>query len=88
MQTHAYQPLMSGYEAAEGKRRRFTRICGAVPGWTEGAHLRVSLTGGDHLKRCSCCVSHHLVGQGEALKIKRIDVIQSDAPFGNLRLFI
>jgi 3-phenylpropionate/cinnamic acid dioxygenase small subunit len=47
-------------------------------------------TRGDHLERYSGWVSHHLVDEGAGLKIrlKRIDLINFDAPFGNLQLFI
>ncbi|KGF69445.1 phenylpropionate dioxygenase [Hoeflea sp. BAL378] len=47
-------------------------------------------TRGDQLERYSGWVSHHLVDVDGALKIKlkRIDLINFDAPFGNLQLFI
>ena len=47
-------------------------------------------TRGDHLDRYSGWVSHELVAVDGALKImlKRIDLINFDAPFGNIQLFI
>lgn len=47
-------------------------------------------TRGDHLERYSGWVSHELVEiEGELkIKLKRVDLINFDAPFGNLQLFI
>lgn len=47
-------------------------------------------TRGDNLERYSGWVSHDLVEVEGALKImlKRVDLINFDAPFGNLQLFI
>lgn len=47
-------------------------------------------TRGDNLERYSGWVSHELVEVEGALKImlKRVDLINFDAPFGNLQLFI
>jgi 3-phenylpropionate/cinnamic acid dioxygenase small subunit len=47
-------------------------------------------TRGDALERYSGWVSHDLVLVGDALqiKLKRIDLINFDAPFGNIQLFM
>jgi 3-phenylpropionate/cinnamic acid dioxygenase small subunit len=47
-------------------------------------------TRGDALERFSGWASHELVLVGDALKIKlkRIDLINFDAPFGNIQLFM
>ena len=47
-------------------------------------------TRGDMLERYSGWVTHELVMVGDALKIKlkRVDLINFDAPFGNIQLFM
>ena len=47
-------------------------------------------TRGDTLERFSGWASHDLVQVGDELKIrlKRIDLVNFDAPFGNIQLFM
>ena len=55
-----------------------------------GRPIHYTETRGDLLERYSGWASHEFVEVGDALKIKlkRVDLVNFDAPFGNIQLFM